>query len=195
MVLSASENRAFLTTANTCMQPNAEELFTLYKDRVYSIALRFSGDPAEASDISQQVFIKLMANLDRFRGEAKFDSWLYRMVVNCCLDHRRKNWRWLPFVQEVIEAWQARRGTASEGALDQMLRLEAQAQVQEAVSKLAPEMRIVVVLRYTEGLGYEEIAGILKIPAGTVASRLNRAHRMLEKQLATLGPGALTGGT
>ncbi len=156
---------------DACAQPNTlpsfEEVFTSHKDRVYSIALRYTGDRADALDISQQVFLKLMAQMGSFRNEASFDSWLYRIVVNCCLDHRRRNWRWLPFVQETLEKWQASRTSApAEAALDGLMQTEMQQHVQRAISLLPPDLRMVVVLRYTEGLSYEDIASALRVPRG-----------------------------
>lgn len=66
------------------------ELYDLYKDRVYSIALYFSsGDQVAASDVTQQVFLKLLTNISQYRGEAVFSTWLYRLVVNACLDEAR----------------------------------------------------------------------------------------------------------
>jgi RNA polymerase sigma-70 factor (ECF subfamily) len=73
-----------------------------------------------------------------------------------------------------------------ESALNELLRSELEEQVQRAIGRLAPEQRIVVVLRYTEGMSYEQIAEILGCSMGTVASRLNRAHKALEKKLAPL---------
>src|SRR5580692_10244815 len=64
-------------------------LFETYQDRVYSIALRYSGDRAQALDIAQDVFVKLLNNIGNFRGDAGFETWLYRMVVNRCLDDKR----------------------------------------------------------------------------------------------------------
>ena len=189
MVLAACEQAQFVKKEAAPTPASFDELFASYKDRVYSIAFRFSGDPTTALDISQQVFLKLLRNLHSYRGEAAFDSWLYRMVVNCCLDHQRLNWRWLPFVQEAIDLWQARGGAGIDpDALDLLVLEEKQAQVRQAVGALPPDLRIVVVLRYTESLAYDEIANILKIPAGTVASRLNRAHKLLEKRLAAHAP-------
>ena len=74
-------------------------LFERYKDRVYSIALRYSGDPAVAQDITQDTFLKLFAGIGTFRGDANFDSWLYRLVVNACFDQKRKTRRLLPLVE------------------------------------------------------------------------------------------------
>jgi len=157
-------------------------LFELHRDRVYSIALRFSGDPSVALDITQETFLKLLSKIGEFRGEASFESWLYRLVVNGCLDHRRAGRRWSP----ILDGWLGVLRASGESVLQQLLRSEVQENVQQVVAKLPPELRIVVILRYTEQLSYDEIAEILGCPQGTVASRLNRAHKLLERRLAGL---------
>lgn len=158
------------------------DLFESHKDKVYSIALRFSGDPTAAADIAQDTFLKLMDRIGQFRGDSSFDSWLYRLVVNSCMDHRRRQKRVLPVLEDFFDSFRSH----DETALEHLMRDEMQQQVQDVVSKLAPEHRIVVVLRYTEGLSYEEIAEVLNCSRGTVASRLNRAHKILERRLGTL---------
>ena len=157
-------------------------LFEANKDRVYSIALRYSGNEAQAMDIAQETFLKLLSRIQDFRGEASFDSWLYRLVVNSCLDHQRRVRRWMPFLEDFLNIFRA----SGETALEELLRAEMQTQVRQVVATLAPEQRIAVILRYTEGLSYEEIAGILGCSTGTVASRLNRAHKVLERRLSHL---------
>ncbi len=179
-------------TISACQSGDADafaKLFESCKDRVYSIALRFSGDDAVAKDIAQDVFVKLFAQIKTFRGEAQFESWLYRMVVNACLDERRRRKRWLPMlVEDIAGALPFGRSRAAAesardlSALDVLMRDEMQAQVQNMVAKLPAELRMVTVLRYTEGLSYDAIAEILRCPPGTVASRLNRAHRLLERR-------------
>jgi RNA polymerase sigma-70 factor, ECF subfamily len=153
-------------------------LFETHKDRVYSIALRYSGDAAEAMDIAQETFLKLLSSIQDFRGDSSFESWLYRIVVNRCLDHQRRGRKLMPFLEDMLDA--------AENALSKLLRAEVENDVQAIVGKLPPEQRIVVVLRYTEGLSYEEIAAILNCSKGTVASRLNRAHSALERRLSHL---------
>src|SRR5262249_40844034 len=127
-------------------------LFETYKDRVFSIALRFSGDPASAMDIAQDTFVKLFSHIRKFRAECSLETWIYRVVVNGCLDHRRRSWRLLPLLDEV-----AGRLRESRDCLTELLRSERSARVQSAVERLSPDLRIVVVLRYTEGMAYEEI--------------------------------------
>jgi RNA polymerase sigma-70 factor (ECF subfamily) len=154
-------------------------LFETYKDKVYSIALRFGGDEALAMDIAQDVFLKLFSSIGEFRGDAAFSTWVYRLVVNCCLDHRRRSWRLIPIADDLLAVLRA-----PGDSLDRMLHSEMRDRVRGAVEKLAPELRMVVVLRYTEGLSYDEIAEVVGVATGTVASRLNRAHKVLERRLA-----------
>jgi RNA polymerase sigma-70 factor, ECF subfamily len=156
-------------------------LFETYKDKIYSIALRFTGDEALAMDIAQDTFLKLFCSMTEFRGDSSFATWVYRVVVNSCLDHRRRSWRLIPIADDVMAVLRA-----PGDALHGLLHSEMRGRVQGAVEKLPAEQRIVVVLRYTEGLAYEEIAEVLGCSVGTVASRLNRAHKALGRRLSHL---------
>ena len=156
-------------------------LFETYKDMIYSIALRYSGNQAAAMDITQDTFVKLFSRIGDFRGESRFESWLYRMVVNSCLDHRRRLRRWLPLPEDTSRFFQAK-----ESLTENLMRSELHGKLRSAVAKLAPELRLAVILRYTEGLSYDEIAEAMGCSAGTVASRLNRAHKDLARRLSPL---------
>lgn len=155
-------------------------LFELHQDRVYSIALRFSGDPAEAMDIAQDTFLKLFSGIRLFRGQSAFETFLYRLVVNCCLDRKRKQRRLIPLIDE----WAATLRSTAASPRDELLQTEMRSLVQRAIGKLSADLRMVIVLRYTEGLAYDQIAEVLGCSSGTVASRLNRAHKSLERRLA-----------
>ena len=184
-VLDASREDLIDHIVGACQRGDTEafaQLFETYKDRVYSIALRFSGDPATALDIAQDTFLKLLSRIGDFRAEARFDTWLYRMVANSCLDHKRRGLRFAPLVESLIDTLRPARATA----LEDLLRAEFAQSVQSVVARLPAEQRMVVILRYTEALAYEEIAEILNCSAGTVASRLNRAHKTLERRLSHL---------
>ena len=181
MVLDGTEREL----VESCQRGEREAfraLFELYKDKVYSIALRYTNDESSAMDIAQDTFLKLFSSIRDFRGQARFESWLYRLVVNSCLDQKRRRRRLLPFVDQFLEDL----GVYGETALEELLRQELSEQVRSAVTRLPPEQRIVIVLRYTEGLSYQEIAEALRCSRGTVASRLNRAHSVLERRLARL---------
>ncbi len=162
-------------------------LFDLYKDRVYTLALRYSGDASTAEDVTQNVFIKLFAALTTFRGDSRFDSWLYRLVVNACFDQKRKTRRLIPLVDTLVSYLKG----PGRGPLEDLLQSEQTSLVRNAIARLDPDFRMIVVLRYSLGLPYEEIATILDCPSGTVASRLNRAHAILERRLRPqLGPSS-----
>jgi RNA polymerase sigma-70 factor (ECF subfamily) len=157
-------------------------LFERHRDKVYSVALRYSGDPSAAMDIAQDTFLKLFSSIRDYRGASSFDTWLYRLVVNSCLDRKRKLRRLLPLADKLIRDVPS----PETNAIEDLLRSERDGHVRSAIAKLPPELRIVVVLRYTQGLSYDQIADALGCAAGTVASRLHRAHQLLQRYLAHL---------
>lgn len=165
-------------------------LFETYKDRVFSIAIySFDGDEVAASDVAQQIFLKLMTNIGQFRGESAFTTWLYRMVVNACIDERRRRRRFLPFGELTPVARLADRKPQEK----QYARVELASCVKSAISELKPKLRMPILLKYMEGLSYEEIATVLGCSKGTVASRLNRGHKELARRLGHLRDQIATG--
>jgi RNA polymerase sigma-70 factor, ECF subfamily len=156
-------------------------LYDLYKNRVYSIALYFSrGDAAAASDITQQVFLKLMTGIGQFRGDAEFSTWLYRLVANTCMDVGRRQKATAIFSQDIETV-------AGEGSPEEdYARKQIASSVRAAVSALPPKFRVAVLMRYFEDLSYEQMAKALQCSMGTVASRLSRGHRMLGERLRGL---------
>jgi len=155
-------------------------LYDLYKDRVYSISLYFfHGDPAAASDVTQQVFLKVMTSIQQFRGDAEFSTWLYRLVVNACMDvARSRKSDAISADRSRMEAFAAPGSQEEDYAHAQMANT-----VRAAVSVLPPKFRIAVLLRYFEDLSYEQMAKALHCSMGTVASRLSRGHKMLAERL------------
>ncbi len=161
-------------------------LYDLYKDRVYSIALYFlHGDQAAASDVTQQVFLKLMTSIGDFRGDAEFSTWLYRLVVNACMDAGRR--RKSDAVTTDRSHLEMLAGPASQE--QDYARAQMANSVRAAVSALPPKFRIAVLLRYFDDLSYEQMAKALHCSMGTVASRLSRGHRMLADRLKGLKYG------
>jgi RNA polymerase sigma-70 factor (ECF subfamily) len=155
-------------------------LYDLYKDRVYGMALYFfHGDQAVASDVAQQVFLKLMTSISRFRGEAEFSTWLYRLVVNACMDETRNRRSKAVLVDRSrMEGFAAPVSQEEDYARAQMAD-----SVRVAISALPPKFRIAILLRYFEDLSYEGMARVLHCSMGTVASRLSRGHKMLAECL------------
>lgn len=157
-------------------------LFEAYKDRVFSIACYSLGDEAAADDVTQQIFVKLITRIGQFRGESEFSTWLYRLVINTCLDERRKRRHFLPVADFDKVSNTTNQKTPETG----YARREVADSVRQAIGGLKPKMRLPILLKYIEGLSYEEIGKVLGCSKGTVASRLNRAHKALAKQLAHL---------
>jgi RNA polymerase sigma-70 factor (ECF subfamily) len=154
-------------------------LFEACKDSVYSIALNFTGSEEAAEDVSQEVFLKLYRAIRGFRGDSEFRTWLFRLVVNACMDERRRRRRLVP-VEETVP------GAGASSCLQQVESREIAMEVRAAVVNLSPRLRLPILLRYVEGLSYEEIAKVLKCSMGTVASRLNRGHKLLAQRLSHL---------
>ena len=155
-----------------------EELFTLHHRRVYAVCLRMTGNPAEAEDLSQEVFIQVFRKLGTFRGESAFTTWLHRLTVNHVLMHFRKNHRKkeqltedgeLP--EQVIENRKTSFPILDRIALD------------EAILKLAPGYRAVFVLHDIEGLQHLEIANLLGCSVGTSKSQLHKARMKMRSLL------------
>jgi RNA polymerase sigma-70 factor (ECF subfamily) len=158
-------------------------LFETYKDKVFSIAVySFHGDQTAASDVTQQVFLKLMTSISQFRGDSEFTTWLYRFVVNACIDEQRRRRRFLP----ISDAFASSRFEDRKPQEHQYARAEVATAVQQAIAELNAKFRLPILLRYIEGLSYEEIAAVLGCSKGTVASRLSRGHKALARRLSYL---------
>jgi RNA polymerase sigma-70 factor (ECF subfamily) len=163
-----------------------DELFRRHRETVFNLSVRVLGDRSHAADVTQETFLTVLRKAGRFDFRAAFSSWLYRITVNRCIDLKRKLSKHPTASLSVPEV-----RVHAEGAGDSVDPGDAASQgelaetVAKEVSRLNPRLSVVVVLRYTEGLGYVEIAEILEVPLGTVKSRLSRAHAALE---AALGP-------
>ncbi len=166
------------------------ELYELYKDRVYNVCYRVSGNATDALDAAQETFGIIFRKLDEFRFESKFSSWVYRIAVNTSIDFkRRSSSRWLASLDALQEGPQGEGGRfdlqddSVEPPIATASRHELEQQVQQAIDRLSPKLRAITVLRYTQSLSYDEISEVLQISIGTVKSRLARAHEALDREL------------
>jgi RNA polymerase sigma-70 factor (ECF subfamily) len=160
-------------------------LYERFRDRVYNTALRIVADRDDAADVMQEVFILLFRNIRRFRARANFASWVYRITVNASLDHLRRRRRTpTPGVPALLLDAPSETPDLSAPECN-LAQLDLSEHVQDAMSRLSDRLRIVVVLRYLEGLSYADIAEILDVSLGTVKSRLNRAHTALRDELGS----------
>lgn len=160
-------------------------IFLTHHRRLYMVAYRLTSSRHDAEDIVQEVFVRLHDKLEQFHGEARLSTWLYRMTVNASLDalrrFKRRQKRETPLALIVNEESLARE---SSGQLDQ---IEMSEKLRKALSRLRKPFRAVIVLRDFDGMAYDEIAEVLQIDKGTVASRLHRAYAKLKKELLQLG--------
>jgi len=157
-------------------------LFEEYKDRVYSIAIySMSGDEMAAADVTQQVFLKLMTRIGQFRGDSEFTTWLYRLVINTCRDEQRKQRRFVSLADGFLQTQ-----ASGDSPRARYARKELSGRVQAAIAQLKPKLRWPILLKYVDEMSYEEIAEVLGCSKGTVASRLNRAHKALGRRLGHL---------
>lgn len=175
-----------------------EALVTEYQKNVYNLALRMTGNPEDAADMSQEAFIKAYSSLALFRGDSKFSVWLYRIVSNVCLDHLRRQSRrqTLSLSVEDDEGDEAQidipdLSQSPEELLERQLTREA---VRRGLDSLPPAQRQILLLREIQGLSYEEISAALNIDEGTVKSRIFRARKKLCAFLVSDGtiPGSVS---
>ncbi len=169
------ENEASLICACKAGDSDAFRcLFDRYRDKVYTIALyHLNGDATAAEDVVQTVFVKLFRTIHQFRSDSEFSTWLFRSVANACMDEHRRRRRWMPWASIPEQSYQHELNGVDES-------------VRAAIEKLSPKLRMPVLLKYFEDMSYEEIAQTLGCSTGTVASRLNRGHKMLAQHLRHL---------
>ena len=166
-------------------------IYTRYRDRIFRLASTYTADSDDASDITQQVFIRAHRSIGQFRGHSQLYTWLYRIAINCCKD-------WVKQAHYVRndrrdEAWWSERATG-ECLFTRPVRTESAVESREtrdilrvALEKLKPEFREALVLREVQGLSYREVGVALSCTEGTVKSRISRARHQLRNELSRLG--------
>lgn len=186
------------TLVQRCLSGDAtgwEELVRLHTRRVYALCYRFTGRDAEAQDLTQEVFLRVFRTLGSYRSaEGSFVTWLTRLGRNLLIDHYRRTKQdrvTEPIEDQLPTLEQSEYAGQASVQPDRVLAgREASEVLQAALAKLSPELRETVVLRDLQELEYREIADVLKIPEGTVKSRLNRGRaelaRLLRRQRAAL---------
>jgi RNA polymerase sigma-70 factor (ECF subfamily) len=162
------------------------ELVERYQRKVYAVLLGMLHDHDAAWETSQETFIKALRNLDQFKGEAAFYTWLYRIAVNLAIDYQRREWR-RPVTSVADDTVEAQAGVQEELRRDDPFRRvrnrELGERVRAAIEQLTPEHRAAILLREVEGLSYEEISRVLGCAKGTVMSRLHYARKKLQALL------------
>lgn len=160
--------------------PTWDEVAHKYGRRIYSIAYRLTGDPDEAKDLTQDVFVRVYRNLDKYEP-GTFEGWLYRITKNLFLDRIRKRKR---AILEPLpdEEWKQHEDETP-GPQDRLEQGVLRGDIEIALRSLQPDFRTAVVLCDVQGLSYEEIAEATGWPLGTVRSRIHRGRKQLRQLL------------
>ena len=182
--VAPEEERRLVERAAAGDRTALRDLYLLHRDSAHRVAVRYLGDEAEARDVVQDVFVTLLAQPGAFEPRARFSTWLWRVVVNRCLNRRakaghRRGGR--EAGEGVLEAVPDDPGRAPEAALASA---QEAARVRAAIDALPDRQRIAVLLSRFEGLSYEEIAAALDTTVSSVESLLFRARRALATALA-----------
>ena len=162
-----------------------EEIIQSYSRRVYNLAYRFTSRADSAEDLTQDVFVRVYRSLDQYNPkQGDLQNWLMRLARNLIIDDYRKRQR-APQddIADDLEDHKYHLRSAQNSVQREMERRELGAQVQTGIDKLSPDLRTCVILRDIEELSYQEIVDLLKIPEGTVKSRINRGRIELAKIL------------
>jgi len=156
-----------------------EQLVLRHQRYVFNLAYRVLGDYTEAEDITQEAFVRVWRGLSGFRGQARFTTWLYRIVHNLCLNR-------LPGLQrELLQTEPLEEVLADPGPspADLFAVREQMAFLHAQMDRLPEKYRLVLTLRYLQHLSYDEIAAALEMPMGTVKTHIHRARRLLRERL------------
>ena len=159
---------------------------------VYSIAMSLMHNPADAADMTQESFIRLLRSLGTYRGETKFTTWLYRLVTNICLDGLRRRGRPVESLDEPVSAEEDSPTTRDRLAdsdrwtqPEQELELrESASEVRQALEALPPAQRLALTLHYFDDMRYEDIAETMNVPLNTVKSHIRRGKERLALALS-----------
>ncbi len=189
-----ADTRLHANSESTAATPTSfEALYERYEKAIFNLVYRQVGDFDDATDLTAQTFLHALRAYDRFRGEAQAYTWLYRIAVNLCKNHFRKRDREARFQLISLDApinidgeGMGREIEDNSYCPEQMLEgKELQEKIQQAISNLSEDLRMVILLRDVQGLSYQEIADITRSSVEAVKSRIFRARGNLRK---VLGP-------
>lgn len=184
-----ADELALVAKAQTGDTAAFDELVTRYRSRAYSMIYNLVRNEQDAWDLTQDGFVKAWKNIGRFRGQSAFYTWLYRILMNVGIDSlRRKQVEGGIEFDDAIGLHHIEPGAATtpRAELEPATRLgdqEIRARIDQAITRLSPEHRAVIVMREIDGLDYQEIADAMECSLGTVMSRLFYARKKLQTML------------
>jgi RNA polymerase sigma-70 factor (ECF subfamily) len=157
-----------------------QELVDRYKDLVFALIARTIRDRSHAEDLAQDVFLRIHRGLPYFRAEARLSTWIYRIVVNTCLQEHGRPDR---FVSIDEDEPRSRNPVAADDR--QFEDLEMRERLEKAITRLPANYRLLIAAHYLEGVKYEDLAEAFQLPLGTVKTQLHRAKQQLRRLLET----------
>ena len=171
--------------------PAYDELVRRYQERIYATIYHMTSNHEDANDLAQESFIKAFHALKSFKGGSSFYTWVYRIGVNLCIDHQRRESRYVQVGGDQDDPGEEVAPPSAEDLerdepFETTRSTEIGTHLVEAINELTPEHRAVILLREVDGLSYEEISQVLDCPKGTVMSRLHYARRQLQSRLRSL---------
>jgi len=163
-----------------------ESIVRLYRRKIFNVAYKFVGRHDLAEDLTQDVFLKLYKSLDTFDRRANFQTWLISVSRNLCIDHYRAVRKERETINRDVDPADFAPAAQDVRADTQLEQRDRVTLVRRALDKLAPTLRTAVMLRDIQELTYQEIADRLRLPEGTVKSRINRGRTELARQIQRL---------
>jgi RNA polymerase sigma-70 factor (ECF subfamily) len=160
-----------------------ETIYRRYYPRAFRLAFGVTGNREQADDLTQEIFLRVYRGLPSYNEQASFGTWFYRVALNHCWNHiRRERWRrfWVDSTEIDVQRSSSARGE------EQVLQREIQGLVRDALQTLKPQARILLILKDLEGFSYQEIAERLECSQGSVASGVSRARKLLARKLSVL---------
>lgn len=158
------------------------QLIVQYQVPLYNMALRMVGGPEDAADIAQEAFLRAWEKIRTLR-EAPFKSWLFQIAANLCYDHFRRGRRYGTMPEDEQTGKVVGLGIATPDPQERAEANERNRLVRQSIAALEHDMRMAIILRDVNGLSYDEIAGVLRVPLGTVKSRIARARAQVQESL------------
>jgi len=156
------------------------QIIDRFSSRIYRLAYRMCGSAMDAEDLTQEIFLAIYRSLPSFRGDSALSTWVYRVAMNHCVDFQRRH---RPETLSLDEQLVVVTNRWCDNPQEALSKEELGRQIEEALARLAPHHREVVILHELHGLTYAEVAKVLQIPVGTVKSRLSNAFRQLRELL------------
>ena len=183
---SPDETEALIQRCLRGDQAAWERIVRLHRRRVFNVAYTFVGRPDEAEDLTQDIFLKVFKSLGTFDRRANFQTWLISVSRNLCIDHYRSVRKERQTIDRDIDANELSPATKEPGPVAALEQRDRVLLLRDALAELPESLRTAVVMRDIQELSYQDIAARLRLPEGTVKSRINRGRTELARQIRKL---------